>query len=113
MHFFFSRGRAAKSTTNFVEMMNQETGMEKLKRKCLENPFVPFGAVVTTAVLVGGMTTFLKGGDSRTQQKFMRARVFAQGATVVAVAVSSLLVNKNSFLSKWLAENAVLPVDKP
>ncbi|KAF0689858.1 Aste57867_18728 [Aphanomyces stellatus] len=88
--------------------MNTETGVEKMKRKFQENPFVPIGAVVTTAVLVGGMTTFMKGGDSRTQQKFMRARVVAQGATVVAIAVGSLLYDKSSFLSKWLAESNLL-----
>jgi hypothetical protein len=68
-----------------------ETSMEKLKRKFKEEPFVPVGCLVTAGVLGGGLRSFAKAADSRTQQKFMRARVFAQGATVLAVAVGSFI----------------------
>ncbi|ETV76646.1 hypothetical protein H257_09137 [Aphanomyces astaci] len=88
--------------------MNQESGVDKIKRKFRENPFVPLGAVVTTVVLIGGMRTFMVGGDSRTQQKYMRARVVAQGATVVAVALGTVLYDKNSVARKWLAENGIV-----
>ncbi|ETV99540.1 hypothetical protein H310_08203 [Aphanomyces invadans] len=92
--------------------MNQESGVDKLKRKFMENPFVPVGALLTTVVLVGGMRTFMVGGDSRTQQRYMRARVVAQGATVVAVAAGSVLYDKNSVGRKWLRERGIfLPGD--
>ena len=44
------------------------------------------GALVTAGILIGGIVTFSRGGSKHTQQKFMRARVVAQGATLCAIA---------------------------
>ncbi|EQC35502.1 hypothetical protein SDRG_07210 [Saprolegnia diclina VS20] len=82
--------------------MMMETGTEKFKRKFAENPFVPVGCAVTAVVLAGGLRTFVSGGDSRTQQKFMRARIFAQGATVVALAVGAIMTDNKSPTGKYL-----------
>jgi hypothetical protein len=52
--------------------------------KCKAEPLVPIGALTTAAVLCGGLISF-KRGDRKMGQYFMRARVIAQGATVVAM----------------------------
>lgn len=73
-----------------------ETGWEKMKRRCAEEPFVPLGCLVTAGVLAGGLRSFGKGADQKTQQRFMRARVVAQGATVVVMALGAVIaMNKN------------------
>eukprot|EP00300_Choanocystis_sp_HF-7_P001753 c11408_g1_i2.p1 GENE.c11408_g1_i2~~c11408_g1_i2.p1 ORF type:complete len:104 (+),score=18.47 c11408_g1_i2:78-389(+) len=48
-----------------------------------ENPFVPIGALGTAVILFGGLKQFSSGNAARSQL-YMRARVIAQGATVVA-----------------------------
>ena len=60
--------------------------MEKVKA----DPIVPAGALATAAVLLGGFRSFLKA-DSVTSQKMMRGRVMAQGFTIVAIGVGTLL----------------------
>jgi hypothetical protein len=68
-----------------------ESGWEKTKRKFKEEPLVPIGCVLTAGVLVGGLRSFMTMADQKTQQRYMRARVIAQGATVVAVAFGSFM----------------------
>jgi len=75
--------------------MQMETGVDKLKRKLNENPLVPVGCLATAAVLIGGLRSFSKGSDSRTQQRFMRARVVVQGATVIALGIGSVYANRD------------------
>ncbi|TYZ63454.1 hypothetical protein PybrP1_007313 [[Pythium] brassicae (nom. inval.)] len=58
-----------------------ETGWEKMKRRMSEEPLVPLGCLLTAGVLVGGLRSFQRAADPKTQQRFMRARVAAQGAT--------------------------------
>lgn len=62
-----------------------ETMGEKLQRKFKQNPLVPVGAVATVGALTYGLFSFARG-DTRMQQYMMRARVAAQGGTIVAVA---------------------------
>ncbi|KAJ0403938.1 hypothetical protein P43SY_009431 [Pythium insidiosum] len=71
-----------------------ETGWDKMKRRCQEEPLVPLGCFLTAGVLAGGLRSFAKAADQRTQQRFMRARVVAQGATVLAAALGSVLAMK-------------------
>ena len=52
--------------------------------------FIP-GTAITIGVLLGGFWGFYKGKDKATQQKFMRARVVAQGATLAALFYFSFL----------------------
>lgn len=68
--------------------LQPETSYDKLLRKMKEEPFIPFGMGATTLILVGGVVSF---GLKRTKlsQQLMRARVVAQGATLVAVVVAS------------------------
>ncbi|CAH3125407.1 unnamed protein product [Porites lobata] len=62
-----------------------ETMGEKLKRKVKQNPIVPIGALATVGALTYGLFSFIRG-DTKMQQYMMRARVAAQGGTIVAVA---------------------------
>ncbi|KAG2826692.1 hypothetical protein PC112_g9188 [Phytophthora cactorum] len=50
-----------------------ETGWQKMKRRCQEEPLVPLGCLAT---------------------KFMRLRVIAQGATVVAMSLGGFIAIK-------------------
>uniref|UniRef100_A0A0A9YS51 HIG1 domain family member 2A n=1 Tax=Lygus hesperus TaxID=30085 RepID=A0A0A9YS51_LYGHE len=61
-----------------------ETGLEKFKRKATDNPFVPIGALLTTACLSYGLWT-MKTGERRMSQLMMRGRVVAQAFTLVAL----------------------------
>lgn len=61
-----------------------ETMTGKLKRKVKENPLVPVGALCTIGALSYGLFSFVHG-DQKMQQYMMRARVAAQGGTLMAV----------------------------
>ncbi|XP_016477222.1 RING-H2 finger protein ATL48-like [Nicotiana tabacum] len=52
------------------------------------NPLVPIGAFVTAGVLTAGLISF-KRGNSQLGQQLMRARVLAQGGTVVLMVGSA------------------------
>jgi len=67
-------------------MEQQPVGWAKIKGKILAEPLIPFGALATAAILVGGIVTFSRGGSKELQQRFMRARVLAQGATLSVIA---------------------------
>ncbi|EDV22925.1 uncharacterized protein TRIADDRAFT_17859, partial [Trichoplax adhaerens] len=68
-----------------------ETPFQKLLRKFKENPFVPLGMLATTVALSYGLVNFRRG-DQKMSQMMMRARVGAQGATILAV-IGGLLVS--------------------
>ncbi|KAG6955828.1 hypothetical protein JG688_00011723 [Phytophthora aleatoria] len=71
-----------------------ETGWQKMKRRCQEEPLVPLGCLATVGVLVGGLASFRRAADAATQQMFMRLRVVAQGATVVAMSLGGFIAIK-------------------
>eukprot|EP00299_Pterocystis_sp_00344_P014386 c711_g1_i1.p2 GENE.c711_g1_i1~~c711_g1_i1.p2 ORF type:complete len:105 (+),score=17.11 c711_g1_i1:22-315(+) len=73
---------------DFEEFHNTKS---RALRPFKENPLVPIGALVTAGILVGGLASFAKGAAGRSQL-FMRARVVAQGATVLAVAGSIFFI---------------------
>jgi hypothetical protein len=61
-----------------------ETFTEKLYRKCTAQPFVPIGCGVTVLFLSLGLKAFHDGQSVRSNY-MMRARVAAQGVTVVFI----------------------------
>jgi hypothetical protein len=61
-----------------------ETFMEKLERKCSAQPFVPIGCGITVMFLGLGLKAFHDGQSVRSNY-MMRARVAAQGVTVVFI----------------------------
>ncbi|KAL2077618.1 hypothetical protein ACEWY4_027122 [Coilia grayii] len=64
----------------------EEGFKDKFIRKTKENPFVPLGCLGTAGALIYGLRAF-KMGKTRHSQLSMRARIFAQGFTVVAIIV--------------------------
>ncbi|CEG36967.1 Hypoxia induced protein, domain [Plasmopara halstedii] len=52
------------------------------------------GFPMESGVLAGGLASFRRAADAATQQKFMRMRVIAQGATVVAMALGGFIAIK-------------------
>ncbi|EAT44199.1 AAEL004404-PA [Aedes aegypti] len=66
--------------------IHAETTREKMERKVKENPLVPIGCAATISCLGYGLWSFRKGRRQMSQY-MMRARIFAQGFTVVALIV--------------------------
>ncbi|NXR44505.1 HIG2A protein, partial [Hippolais icterina] len=62
----------------------EEGFTEKFLRKTRENPLVPFGCLCTVGILGYGIFCF-KRGYTRRSQLMMRARVLAQGLTIVSL----------------------------
>jgi len=62
----------------------QETSGGKMFRKFKENTFVPIGAGANLLALGAGLWSFRKG-KMRDSQLLMRARIAAQGFTIVAI----------------------------
>ena len=62
--------------------------MTKFMRKAERDPLVPVGCGATLACLLAGLYTF-HTGQAALSQKMMRARVVAQGATIVVLAVGT------------------------
>jgi len=60
------------------QFKQRKTFLEKVK----EDPITPFGALVTTGILIWGVSS-LRNTNAKLSQKLMRARVVAQGLTVV------------------------------
>ena len=62
--------------------------LSKFMSKAEKDPLVPVGCTATLACLMAGLYTF-HTGQAALSQKMMRARVVAQGATVIAMVVSA------------------------
>ena len=61
-----------------------ETFMQKLVRKCTNEPVVPIGTLATVFFLGAGLNAFKQGEKARAQY-LMRGRVAAQALTVIAM----------------------------
>lgn len=74
---------------------------QKIKRKLKEEPLVPLGIGLTVFAFVNAYRA-LRRGDSRQANKMFRARVAAQGFTVIAMVAGSMYYNKDREKSKEL-----------
>lgn len=63
-------------------------GRRSFMERAREDPLVPLGCAATALVLLGGLVTFYKG-QTRLSNRFMQARVVAQGVTVAALAAGA------------------------
>ncbi|CAO3665043.1 unnamed protein product [Umbelopsis ramanniana] len=72
----------------------EETRIEKLKRKCREEPFVPAGVALTCFAL-GAATYGMKKGKRSYANNMLRVRVAAQGFTIAAMIVGSFVYSQN------------------
>ncbi|KAG8946634.1 Respiratory supercomplex factor 1, mitochondrial [Tulasnella sp. 424] len=76
------------------EGVDFNTFMQRGWDKCKQQPFVPLGAVVTVWALLGAVREF-KRGDSQNVNRYLRFRVVAQGATVAAMLIGSVIYEKS------------------
>ncbi|KAL7748064.1 palmitoyltransferase akr1 [Sorochytrium milnesiophthora] len=70
-----------------------ESFMQRVKRKSMEEPLVPIGLGLTVAALTRGIVAW-RQGDSKMSQQMMRARVGAQGFTVLALLAGAFVYNQ-------------------
>jgi len=70
-----------------------ETFFQRGWNKCKQQPLVPLGAVVTVWALLGAVRAFRRG-NSQDMNRYLRFRVVAQGATVAAMLVGSVVYEK-------------------
>ncbi|EHK39809.1 uncharacterized protein TrAtP1_006660 [Trichoderma atroviride] len=78
-----------------------EKPMQKVKRKLKEEPLVPLGIGLTVLAFVNAYRA-LRKGDSRQANKMFRARIAAQGFTVVAMVAGSMYYSKDREKTKEL-----------
>jgi hypothetical protein len=87
-------GSAENHTVGDFAWMNQAiNGKKSVWERCKEEPLVPAGCLLTAGVLLGGLFSFQRG-KSKLGNRFMQARVLAQGGTVVAMAVGGYLASQ-------------------
>ncbi|XP_037938081.1 HIG1 domain family member 2A, mitochondrial [Teleopsis dalmanni] len=72
------------------DSLRQETVKEKMLRKIKSNPLVPIGCLATAAALSVGLYNF-RTGNRKMSQLMMRARIAAQGFTVIALVTGVVL----------------------
>ncbi|KAG8989731.1 Respiratory supercomplex factor 1, mitochondrial [Tulasnella sp. 427] len=76
------------------EGVDFNTFMQRGWDKCKQQPLVPLGAVVTVWALLGAVREF-KRGNSQNVNRYLRFRVVAQGATVAAMLIGSVIYEKS------------------
>ncbi|KAG2230944.1 hypothetical protein INT48_001460 [Thamnidium elegans] len=69
--------------------LNGETGLDKIKRKAREEPFVPAGVALTCFALLAATVGIRTGNRAYTNNMF-RLRVAAQGFTIMAMVGGSI-----------------------
>ncbi|KAJ6442675.1 mitochondrial hypoxia responsive domain-containing protein [Purpureocillium lavendulum] len=78
-----------------------ERPAQKIVRKIKEEPLVPLGIGLTVFAFVNAYRA-LRRGDSRQANKMFRARVAAQGFTVIAMVAGSMYYSKDREKTKEL-----------
>ncbi|KAH8550945.1 hypoxia induced protein conserved region-domain-containing protein [Umbelopsis sp. PMI_123] len=79
----------------YMKEAYEETRLQKLKRKCREEPFVPAGVALTCFAL-GAATYGVKKGRRSYANNMLRVRVAAQGFTIAAMIVGSFVYTQNT-----------------
>ncbi|KAK3322071.1 hypoxia induced protein conserved region-domain-containing protein [Apodospora peruviana] len=80
-----------------------ESGLQKVVRKIKEEPLIPIGCVLTVAAFTGAYRAMRKGDHEQVQRMF-RARVAAQGFTVVAMVAGGVYFSEDRKKTKELRE---------
>ncbi|KAK7403986.1 Respiratory supercomplex factor 1, mitochondrial [Neonectria punicea] len=78
-----------------------EKPLHKVFRKIKEEPLIPLGMALTTLAFINSYRA-LRRGDSRQANRMFRARVAAQGFTVIAMVAGSMYYNKDREKTKEL-----------
>ncbi|KID70530.1 mitochondrial hypoxia responsive domain-containing protein, partial [Metarhizium hybridum] len=93
-------GHLPSSFDDNEEFFN-ERPMQKVVRKLKEEPLVPLGVGLTVFAFVNAYRA-LRRGDSRQANKMFRARVAAQGFTVIAMVAGSMYYSQDRQKTKEL-----------
>ncbi|CAM1504690.1 Fc.00g022810.m01.CDS01 [Cosmosporella sp. VM-42] len=80
-----------------------EKALHKVFRKVKEEPLIPLGIGLTTLAFINAYRA-LRRGDSKQANRMFRARVAAQGFTVIAMVAGSMYYQKDREKSKELRE---------
>ena len=67
----------------------EENRWQKFSRRLREEPLIPLGCVLTCMALLGASRSIRAGDHNRTNRMF-RARIYAQGFTLVAMVAGSM-----------------------
>ncbi|KUJ23881.1 uncharacterized protein LY89DRAFT_776095 [Mollisia scopiformis] len=67
----------------------EENRWQKFSRRLKEEPLIPLGCVLTCMALFGASRSIRAGDHNRTNRMF-RARIYAQGFTLVAIVAGSM-----------------------
>jgi len=67
----------------------EENRWQKFSRRLKEEPLIPLGCVLTCMALFGASRSIRAGDHNRTNRMF-RARIYAQGFTLVAMVAGSM-----------------------
>lgn len=67
----------------------EENRGQKLLRRLKEEPLIPFGCALTCWALLGA-TRAIRSGDHNKTNRMFRARIYAQGFTLVAMVAGSM-----------------------
>ena len=71
---------------------NKKKTWDRVIKVLKYNPFVPIGCLVTIGVLMNGIYA-LKTKDRAKSQRMMRYRVAAQGSTLIALCIGTMIAN--------------------
>ncbi|OAA34658.1 mitochondrial hypoxia responsive protein [Beauveria brongniartii RCEF 3172] len=93
-------GGMPSSFDHELELRNEKT-LHKVFRKIKEEPLVPLGMGLTVFAFINAYRA-LRRGDSKQANKMFRARVAAQGFTVIAMVAGSMYYNQDREKSKEL-----------
>ncbi|KAF4505614.1 hypothetical protein G6O67_007542 [Ophiocordyceps sinensis] len=80
---------------------HNERRMKKITRRIIEEPLVPLGLCLTVFAFVNAYRA-LRRGDSMQANKMFRARVAAQGFTIIAMLAGSMYYSKDREKTKEL-----------
>ncbi|KAL3474670.1 respiratory supercomplex factor 1, mitochondrial [Aspergillus californicus] len=67
----------------------EETGLQKFRRRFKEEPLIPLGCAATCYALYRAYRS-MKAGDSIEMNRMFRARIYAQGFTLLAVVAGGM-----------------------
>ncbi|EAU34459.1 conserved hypothetical protein [Aspergillus terreus NIH2624] len=67
----------------------EETGLQKFRRRLKEEPLIPLGCAATCYALYRAYRS-MKAGDSVEMNRMFRARIYAQAFTLVAVVAGGM-----------------------
>ncbi|KAL2864207.1 respiratory supercomplex assembly factor RCF1 [Aspergillus lucknowensis] len=82
-------GQSFPSSFDGNPEFEEETGLQKFRRRLREEPVIPLGCAATCYALYRAYRS-MKAGDSVEMNRMFRARIYAQGFTLLAVVAGGM-----------------------